>query len=350
VRRRVAEALVLGALLGLWATTLAGRALAAPPAALAVSIVVLPYLYLGFLAVAFGVWTALPDRRSLPLALLGGLLTALALWAPGGASVDAAEVRDPVRVMSWNVQRLWGVPDGEALRCAVGVLSEEKPDVLALLEVSAAELRELALVSGLDCRQYPYTSQEGPTRGGLAACVQRGGWTLARAERARFRDDEDWNYLLAEVTRGDARLNLLVTHLYPYRSVARKLTAGVDRLADGDPAPLLAFSEASERVSRGQSDQAVAVLDRVRGLRDPTVVAGDFNSTRDSALHVALRRELHDAWEVAGVGFGATVRLFGLPLRVDYAYVTPALGVVDARVPDTGCSDHDPVVVDLGFR
>jgi endonuclease/exonuclease/phosphatase family metal-dependent hydrolase len=252
--------------------------------------------------------------------------------------------------MSWNVQRLWGVPDGEALRCAVGVLSEERPDVLALLEVSERELRDLALVSGLDCRQVPYTSREGAERGGIAACVRRGGWEIARSERARFRDDEDWNYLLAEVVRGDARLNLMVTHLYPYRSVGRKLTAGVDRLADGDPTPLLALSRAGEEVTRGQADQAAALLDRVRGLRDATVVAGDFNSTRDSALHVALRRELTDAWEVAGRGFGGTVRLFGLPLRVDYAYLSRQLAVVGARVPDTGCSDHDPVVVDLGFR
>ena len=62
-----------------------------------------------------------------------------------------------------------------------------------------------------------------------------------------------------------------------------------------------------QRVQRAQSDQAIALLHRMGRLKDPTLVAGDFNSTRDAALHVGLRRHLTDTWERAGLGLAVDV-------------------------------------------
>lgn len=323
-----------------WGLTASGRALSAPPAGLAAAVLFLPYLYLGAAAAIFAAWTAAPDRRAPPLALGALLATAGWLWLPGRAVAREDPAARPVRVMSWNVQRLWGRKD--AARCVADVLARERPDAVALLEVSA---RDVAGMAGLTCRHHPYTSREGSDRGGLATCVRDdSGWTLTRSDAARFVDDEDWWYELAEVVSGDHAFNVLVAHLYPYRGVARALVRG---LSEGDPLQVLAAQDRSEAVSRGQSDQAAALLGRVAGLRDPTVVAGDFNSTPDAALHVALRAHLTDAWSAAGTGFGGTVSALGLPLRVDYVYASRSLGVRAAAVPAAGCSDHDPVVVDL---
>lgn len=57
--------------------------------------------------------------------------------------------------------------------------------------------------------------------------------------------------------------------------------------------------------------------------------------------------------EAAGfVRFWAgAIRAFDLlPLRVDSVYASDALAVVEARIPEVGCSDHRPVVSDLVLR
>jgi endonuclease/exonuclease/phosphatase (EEP) superfamily protein YafD len=105
-----------------------------------------------------------------------------------------------------------------------------------------------------------------------------------------------------------------------------------------------------ETIVKGQADQSAALVAAASRLRDPTIVAGDFNSTEDSWLHVALRQRMVDAWEQAGHGSGSTVSFLGLlPLRVDYVYVGDGVLVRSTEVPSEACSDHRPVVSDLAL-
>jgi len=90
------------------------------------------------------------------------------------------------------------------------------------------------------------------------------------------------------------------------------------------------------------------LLGRVERFKDPAVLAGDFNSTRDMSLHYLLRDRLVDTFDVEGSGIGATVRVGGwLPLRVDFIYSTPDIDVNTARVMAMDCSDHRPMVSEL---
>ena len=89
--------------------------------------------------------------------------------------------------------------------------------------------------------------------------------------------------------------------------------------------------------------QELAVL--VKGLAGPCVVAGDFNSPRDTAVHHAMRRNMTDAWEAGAWGPGSTVRLWGMvPMRVDYLYATASLPTKRAWIPEVDCSDHRPLL------
>jgi endonuclease/exonuclease/phosphatase (EEP) superfamily protein YafD len=91
----------------------------------------------------------------------------------------------------------------------------------------------------------------------------------------------------------------------------------------------------------------------VRGFKDPTIVAGDFNSVRDAPLHGRMRARLRDAFEVAGWGPGFTVWRGPeglLPFRIDYVYVTEDFAVKSASAPAIDCSDHRPVLAELALR
>jgi endonuclease/exonuclease/phosphatase (EEP) superfamily protein YafD len=164
-------------------------------------------------------------------------------------------------------------------------------------------------------------------------------------------DSENWYYMLAEVEHKDRVFNVLAAHLSPYRYVAKKLRVSMAELSKGEPDKLVDLSRESEGVVRGQANQSAALLERVDKFADPTVVAGDFNSTRDSALHAALRSKLKDTWELGGLGFGGTVHLFDyIPLSIDYIYASRDFQVRDTVVPVLGCSDHRPVVSNLTLK
>jgi endonuclease/exonuclease/phosphatase (EEP) superfamily protein YafD len=86
-------------------------------------------------------------------------------------------------------------------------------------------------------------------------------------------------------------------------------------------------------------------------MKDPTIVAGDFNSVRDSAVHGAMRAVMSDAHEHGAWGPGATVRALGIvPLRVDYVYISSHLTVASTRIPPYDCADHRPTLTRLSVE
>ena len=319
----------------------AGQLDRAPSVGLTAILFLLPYLFAGLVAWVFAVWCVLPDRRSPPVVLTVLLLGMGAVWGPAVSAWPTTPTEDDavVRVMSWNLRRLWGGPadGGDAGRCVVEAIEAEAPDVLALQEVSADNVAMLTEALDLQCVHGTYLAGGGPRRGGLAACVRREGTaSLEDGAVLRFVDDEDWNYVRSEVAVGGRRLNLLAVHLTPYHTPFGRNSRPSEEAA------------AAERTAQGQANQSAALLERVAKFRDPTVVAGDFNSTRDFYLHAALRQHLTDTWESGGLGIGATkMAMDWLPLRIDYVYASPSFGVAGTRVAGPGCSDHRAVVTDL---
>jgi endonuclease/exonuclease/phosphatase family metal-dependent hydrolase len=244
---------------------------------------------------------------------------------------------------------LWGAPEdgGDPVACVANVVREAHPDVLALLEVSAEDVKKLSADLGLRCAHTPYReggdAMEGasrrvrPATGGVCA---RGKASVSSTTRT------------GTTSSPSSRLRGGCSTCSPCTSTP---TGSTSRAAS--PAGLPARKTSSRSASRSrasparQSDQSAALLDRIGRLKDPTVIAGDFNSTRDAALHHAMRAHLTDAWEQSGFGFGGTVHLFEwLPLRVDHIYTSADFAVREATVPEAGCSDHLPVVADLVLR
>ena len=315
------------------AVTGLGRAVTAAPIPLTALVTVLPYLYAALLAVLFGLWALAPDRKVLPGLLATVLVLGAVLWGPAIASRGETSAGLPVKVASWNVRRLWGGPEGdEPLTCVQEVLADIDADVISLQEVSARDVATLSQALDLECVHTDYLGRGDPTDGGLAACVRRGAWKLHSGQAARFVPGHRWHYVFAEFEREGRIFNLLAVHLQPYRLAAGGLAQAAD-------------------VPERQGDQSAELLRRVGRFKDPTVLAGDFNSTRDAALHVALRSPLTDAFERGGSGLGASFHLFGwLPIRIDYIYVTDTFAVQESRIVPRDCSDHRPIVTDLVLR
>ena len=332
----VASCLLLGLSIAGWTWP------APPPPVTALTFVMarIWMVWLGLLALLLGLSTVLrrPELRLVAGSQLGLLgLVFLAVWGRAWWGPLAADPTDLV-VMSWNVQRLgWDHADHDAkVDCVVAGVGAADPDLLVLLEVTAEDLEELAPRLGLSCEHTDYRGTGRADFGGLAACTRGEDWSLGLHAPRRFQTDEPWYYVFTEAVGPLGTLNLMAVHLQPY-GVSKRTLVG-----EG-PNP--------ETTAANQQAAAQDLLVRVGKLEDPTLIAGDFNSGRDAALHVALRRTLQDAWEQGAWGGVSTVQAFDwLPLRIDYVYASQEFEVSRARVPSLDCSDHRPVVSGLRWR
>jgi endonuclease/exonuclease/phosphatase (EEP) superfamily protein YafD len=323
------QGVALGGLLLLGGLSLLGPQIVAPPLPLIALLTVLPWLWLGLTA-SIAVWALVLSDRVLGLLAGAGcavfVLGWMSVWPTRG---DVVEGRG-LRVLTWNVQRLgWeDADDSERLGCVAEEVERVRPDAVAFLEVSSRDVERLEARLGLSCVHIDYEGTERPTFGGVASCARGDRWTVGESGPRRFTEDLDWYYVFTEFlpVEGGRPFNFITVHLQPHSQLP------------GAPEVV---------VERHQRETA-ALLERMERLQDPTVLAGDFNSARDAAIHTRLRHTLRDTFEQGGWGPGFTVLLGGLvPLRIDYIYASEAFGIRDAVIPRVDCSDHRPVVADL---
>ena len=353
-RRILGWGLAASPLALLLAVTGAARLDLSPPAVLAAVVLVLPWLW-GALAGA-ALLGALLRRRARSLGL--GLATAAcgaALYGPAWLPAHDAGGAAPLTVMTWNVHRLgWYDPPpvrdqalARAIECVSRTVERAGADLVVLQEVDRLRLGALQERLGFTCEFVDYYATGRDDAGGVAACA-RPPWTLSTGRVLAL--THPWHYLFAEARAGDTTLNLLAVHLTPWDIGAEDVGDAATALARGRTGPVAFLAREAEVTALAQGMALDRIAVALVRLRDPTVVAGDFNAPPDAAIHAALRAHLTDAWALAGRGYGATRRIGGIfPLRVDYVYVTrPPLGVREVHVPAEPCSDHRPVVAVLG--
>lgn len=327
--------------LGIWGLALAARAGWALPPTVLPLLAILPVVATALVAWAFAVWTALPDRTGAPELLLAAVALPFVAWGPTWAQRPdaAAEGAEALRVVTWNVRRLWGGPSdgGDPTACVVDTLRPLAPDVVVLQEVTANDLAALDQRLGLDCVHGTYRRTDGAEASGIATCTRGARWTREGGVVRTYTAEDDWRYVRTRAVHADGRaVEVLGVHLRPYQ------------LLDD---PMGRASEVSARLPRiaaAQDGQVEALLAALEPDGPPAVVAGDFNAAPDLPVHGRLRRSLVDAFDRGAAGYAGTIDLLGgLPLRIDYVYATPGLAVRSAEVIGSGCSDHRPVVADL---
>lgn len=203
-----------------------------------------------------------------------------------------------------------------------------------------------------DCMWTDYYGKGNESYGGLAACIWKKNSNIKLSRKRKLNLPPNWKYIFVEILKKKSHvnryLNFLTLHVAPpkineddLKNLAKKFFKKKAKW----------ISEANSILKRYekqvglQGKQIVNALSLIKRFKDPTIIAGDFNSTRDSALHVKLRQHLMDTWAKAGFGIGAT-RYWAdlLPLRIDYIYVTNSFEVHSSNTISSDCSDHLPLV------
>ncbi len=322
-------------------------------------VTLLPYLYLTLVLVYGGLFYL--ARKKVFLGLLVALIVSAGVFWRNvllPKSIQPASGIEAIRVMVWNVQRLGEFSQRtqvSQIDCVAQMITQVRPDLLALLEITSHQLFALQKRLNIPQNHCLWTDYYGTGQqkfGGLATCVANAAaeWNIYRKRQLHL--PPNWKYLFIEVQPPEnisaSPLNFLALHVAPPLVSKNEVWQIVKKLLRGKVEGFSLLRETLrtyEQQVELQGMQAVEALLHIRNFRDPTVIAGDFNSTRDAALHGELRQTLIDTWSVAGMGFGAT-RYWGdvLPLRIDYIYTTKDFAVQQTQTPSASCSDHLPVV------
>jgi vancomycin resistance protein VanJ len=241
-----------------------------------------------------------PDHLGLPFAhlLLGMWL--MESWRSGQPSREPADLR----VVHWNVGR----PSARFAGIA-RVLREYDADVYTIAEPVPRSGK------GGDWRQsFPgYAAEFAP--GGLL-CLVRGEISSRKIGQL----GTACYYALYEARVKERDIRVLQVDLNGFPSFSRR-------------EPL-----------RRLADMAEALRDR------PLIIAGDFNTPRDSVHYEPLRKSFVDCFEKVGIGSGETWPMPLPVLSLDQVWTGWGIGPVRCRHDVSFRSDHRAVVSELRFK
>ncbi len=323
-----------GYLVGILLLLLLGRLLEPVPVWILVPTTFLFYLLLPPVPVA--VYALIRRRllRHLPVLIL--LLFFLLLFGRQLLPSRTAPPGKGITVMTYNIHR-----EETGSNAFLPVIRQWQPDVLALQEAIQPRAQRDDLVStlddqlGFDCTYRAYYQRPGSA--GIAVCVAP-TIRLHNVQRRTYHARGKWSYLFAEMMVGDRNVNIVVPHLLAFG------------ISGSDPISDPRYTTRRLRWASRWHHRETNELLRLIGLfKDPTIMAGDFNSTPNQAIHARIRRSLRDTFQHKGFGLGATHR-FLLPIRIDYIYVNPDFEVLSADVGPRGPSDHGPVIARIRLR
>ncbi|MDB4893430.1 MAG: hypothetical protein JWL61_5285 [Gemmatimonadetes bacterium] len=105
---------------------------------------------------------------------------------------------------------------------------------------------------------------------------------------------------------------------------------------------------ATDRWRRQEADSIVSLVTQTRRTEGLVLAGGDFNSTPESAVQVAVRKSgLRDSWSECNGGQGFTFPDDNPVKRIDYLFLTGDVRCTSAQVINTRVSDHRPVLIEV---
>ncbi len=224
----------------------------------------------------------------------------------GGLETSEERVLSPVRkLLYWNVSHLqrglWDIAQE---------IKAYEPDVVALVEAGPAT-EEYRAVWQKHFPDYELTFLGGE----ILVLLKSGtaGQVVASAlpHRSRLRE--------IEISFGEEQFWLMVVDIYgpPRLSRKQQLIELAGKIADRKNAPLL--------------------------------VAGDFNTPRDSLLFQPVQQQAENAFDVAGTGYTATWPLPLPVLTIDQVWGNSQVRFHSCRAGWSNVSDHRPILVEFSL-
>lgn len=152
-----------------------------------------------------------------------------------------------------------------------------------------------------------------------------------------------------DIVIGNDTIRLFNNHLESYNFKAEDI-ADLDSIHNYEGL-LATFKRLKAKWDRAvplRNAQAKVVRAEIEKSPYPVIVVGDLNATIFSYAYWHLSEGLHDAWwSTHPWKWGTTCEHRGLGVRIDYIFSSESLRPINCTIPQTGGSDHKPVVATL---
>lgn len=257
-----------------------------------------------------------------------------------------------LKVMTWNVQRLGSLSNAKNssnnLNKLAIKLDSNSADIVILQEISKRQINQIANKLNLSSDNIQWTNYYSGAKAGLAILLLNNiSWSLSRKQSTDL--PPSWKCVFAEIEHISGQtINLLGVHIAPPKVTDDQLKGATKKLIKGEGVVFKEILRRYVRQARKQNKQIDKINNMVSGFKDPTIIAGDFNSTCQLPMHRELRDNLTDTWIEGGNGIGAT-RYWAnlLPFRIDYIYTTDQFNIADTYTGDAAFSDHHPLISEV---
>lgn len=254
-------------------------------------------------------------RRWWPIVVAAALSLVFATRStlPAAASCANSDAFDRLRIVAFNASM-----DNEAPDAAARWLVQMRPDVIALVEAKGGSAQIPALLRV----NYPHQ----------LSCHARLACSTYVLSRLRPIMQQQWGRGDVENRKGLSAVAMSVVS--PGGQAVTVVGVHLSRLL-----PLTK--------QRGELSALAARLDGI----DPAslIVAGDFNTTRDTMTLQRFGRDRHLARVPSGPTWPTSVTFPGVPslLAIDHVFLGRALRLADYSTGPVIGSDHRPVIVDV---
>ena len=255
------------------------------------------------------------------------LLTGLVI-APA-SSPSANSKKKTLRVMTYNIHVGVGMDKKLDLQRIADVITRERPDLVGLQEVDRGvkrtegkdEITELARLTRMDYAFGHNLDYQGGQYG--VAILSR--FLIQKIDHQKYQnrvEAERRGMLRVEVEIDRRTINFVTTHL-------------------------------DYQTSEGRLFEAEQLLRMLNGVKDPLIVAGDFNDEPTGNTFKLMLGGFEDAWTSSSAkGNGLSYPADNPVKRIDYIFYRRNSGVraKKAWVVNTLASDHVPVMTELEIR
>jgi endonuclease/exonuclease/phosphatase family metal-dependent hydrolase len=228
-----------------------------------------------------------------------------------------------MRIVSWNIRGGRGIDGIRSLQRIIETLRGFDADVICLQEVE---------------RRMPQSGLEDQPK----LLARELGMRVAFQSNLSLGFGRFGNVILTRLPV-KSRAEIRIPNRRERRNILRfPEKRGVLKLALDGPLAVLCTHWSLD--SEDRLDSARLIVDRIRQLDYPTILAGDLNAAPQSKEIGIIREEsgLIDSFPESPATYPADVP----DSRIDYIWIPAAASVKSANVPETSASDHLPVVVE----
>lgn len=297
-----------------------------------------------------------PRHFRLPwLRILFGVLLIAFLWplfshSPRAGRRAALSFPHRLTVMTYNTHRM-GMFRKPADNEVLQFLRQADADVICLQEVEVyKDKRYLTLPELREAMQaWPYTYFDFKVYNSRRQFgnVVFSRYPLTNKKTVPF-DSKGSISSRCDVIVDSDTLRLIVNHLESYRLDPNDLQ--VDSLINAGSDRRDRLRERVHQTGATRRAQARAVKREAKESPFPVLIVGDCNVPPVSKTYNILKRGLQDCFlETGFLQYGATYRLHGFSVRIDYIFCSPALTPLSAEVLPASGSDHNPLCCTIGF-